>query len=240
MIKIIAMIPARMGSKRVPKKNIRFLCGKALIQYAIHSAQASGCFDEIWVNSESKIIGELALLSGVKFHHRPEKFAMDQATNQDFTAEFLHTRKCDYVVMVNPTSPLLKPETIQKFCSYTLKGEYDTVLSVLEERAECFFNGKPVNFYTQKKLNSQELEPFQKVVWAITAWRRDHFLAVSGKGQCSVFSGKLGRFPIPLKEACDIDTQEEWDLAENLLLAEQLSLKGKEKKIKYWEKPHEN
>lgn len=240
MEKIIAMIPARMGSKRVHQKNIRFLCDKPLLQYAIEGAKASGCFKEIWVNSESDILGKLAVLCGAQFHKRPSKLAADHATNQNFTTEFLHARNCDYVVMVNPTSPLLKPETIRKFCDYTLKGEYDTVLSVQEERAECFFNGKAVNFHTHKKINSQDLEPIQKVVWAMTAWRRDHFLAVSGKGQCSVFSGKLGRFPIPLKEACDIDTQEEWDLAESMLLAEQLSFNRKEKKIKYWERPHEN
>lgn len=238
MTKFTAMIPARLGSKRVVKKNIRFLCGKPMMRYAIDAAKASGCFTDIWVNSESGLIGELALASGVAFHRRPDDLALDEATNQDFTYEFLLAHPCDYVVMVNPTSPLLTSDTIRRFCGYVGDGKFDTVLSVLEERAECFFSGNPVNFTTRKKTNSQDLEPVEKVVWALTAWRREHFLAVAKSGGCSVFSGRLGRFAIPLKEACDIDTHEEWDLAESLLLRKAESeYKASEMhfSLKYWE-----
>ena len=220
MQKLIAMIPARLGSKRVPKKNIRLLYEKPLLQYAIETAQAAACFKEIWVNTESDLLGELAIRCGANFHKRPVELAADTATNQEFTAEFLAVRECDFVVMVNPTSPLLKPETVRSFCSFIQKENYDTVLSVLNEKAECFFDSVPINFSREKKMNSQDLEPVQKVVWALTAWRRDHFLAVSKQGKCSVFSGRLGRFPIPLIESCDIDTQDDWDLAEVMLLFE--------------------
>lgn len=215
--KIIAMIPARLGSKRVPQKNIRLLCGKPMIRYAIDTAKASGCFERIWVNSESDLLGRLALDSAVEFHKRSLELASDSATNQDFTSEFLRVHECDYVIMVNPTSPLLQPETIKRFCEYVKGGEFDTVVSVLEERAECFFQGRPINFSTSEKINSQNLAPVEKIVWALTAWRREHFLKVSDRGECSVFSGRLGRFAIPLDESCDIDTEAEWQLAEALL-----------------------
>lgn len=214
--KIIAMIPARLGSKRVIKKNIRYLCGKPLIQYAIEAAVGSGCFDEIWVNSENAMIGELAVSCGVGFHKRPAGLSVDTATNQDFTAEFLHVHDCRFVVMVNPTSPLLQVDTVKRFCAMLKNGEYDTVVSVLEERAECFFNGVPVNFSLQRKINSQNLNPVEKIVWALTAWRRSAFLDLIQKGACGVFGGRLGRFSIPLNESCDIDTEEEWALAEAL------------------------
>ena len=240
MPKLIAMIPARMGSKRVPRKNIRFLCGKPLIQYAIDTAKASECFDEIWINSESDLLRELAAECGVGFHKRPPNLASDTATNQDFTAEFLRAHQCEYVVMINPTSPLLQPETIRSFCEYLRDGGFDTILSVLDEKAEFFFRCTPVNFSTREKINSQDLEPVQKVVWALTAWRCEHFLTVADRGECSVFAGKLGKFPIPLREAYDIDTQEEWDLAEAMLLAEQSLSKVKEKKVAYWKMHYEN
>ncbi len=211
------MIPARLGSKRVVRKNIRYLCGKPLIQYAIEAAVGSDCFDEIWVNSESDIIGELAVSCGVNFHKRPVGLSVDTATNQDFTAEFLQAHDCGYVVMVNPTSPLLQVDTIRRFCSLLRDGEYDTVVSVIEERAECFFDGMPVNFTTQRKINSQDLTPIEKIVWALTAWRRSAFLDAAKKGACGVFGGRLGRFPIPLNQSCDIDTEADWTLAEALL-----------------------
>jgi CMP-N-acetylneuraminic acid synthetase len=240
---LIAMIPARMGSKRVPKKNIRFLHGKPLIQYAIDKAKAAGCFDQIWVNSESDLMGELAGQFGVNFHRRPPELATDTATNQDFTAEFLRNHECEYVVMVNPTSPLLRPKTVCEFCRCLRDGGFDTLLSVLEERAECFFGDEPVNFSLHEKINSQDLVPVQKVIWALTAWRRKHFLAVADRGECSVFAGNVGRFPIPWRESCDIDTQEEWDMAEGMLLAEQKDIAGYNGKSAiptYWGEHHEN
>jgi CMP-N-acetylneuraminic acid synthetase len=239
MNKIIAMIPARMGSKRVLKKNIRYLCGKPLIRYAIDSAKASGCFDEIWINSESDLIGALAVACGVGFHKRPSELASDTATNQDFTSEFLSVHECDYVIMLNPTSPLLQPGTIQRFCEYTKGGAFDTVLSVLEERAECFFQAKPVNFSTNEKINSQHMVPVEKVVWAMTAWKREHFLMVADRGGCSVFAGRLGRFAIPLDESCDIDTQEEWDFAKTKLLSQQSRSGTNQEAIEYWETTHD-
>ena len=57
--KIIAMIPARLGSKRIPKKNIRYMGDKALIQYPIDLALKSGAFESVWVNTESKELGKV-------------------------------------------------------------------------------------------------------------------------------------------------------------------------------------
>ena len=233
MTRLVAMIPARMGSKRIPRKNARLMCGKPLLQYAVDAAIQASCFQEIWVNSESELLGELARSLGVGYHRRPAELAVDTATNQDFTAEFLRRRECDYVVMVNPTSPLLRVETIRRFCDVVSSGAYDTVLSVLEEKAECFFRGAPVNFRTIEKINSQDLEPVQKVVWALTAWRRESFLAFAAKGECSVFSGALGLFPVPLAEAMDIDTQEQWDVAEGMIFASK-NPSGQRDNIAYW------
>ncbi len=239
MLKLTAMIPARMGSKRVPKKNARLLCGKPLLQYAIDVAKDAGCFEEIWVNTESEDLGELAASCGVDFHRRPPELAVDTATNQDFTAEFLRRLQCDFVVMVNPTSPLLRPETVRRFCEYLASDAYDTVLSVLEEKAECFYQGTPVNFRTVEKVNSQDLAPVQKVIWAMTAWRRASFLHTADKGECSVFAGRLGLFPVPLAESLDIDTQEQWDLAEGMLLAKN-KVRNQQENIAYWRPSHED
>jgi CMP-N-acetylneuraminic acid synthetase len=237
--KLIAMIPARMGSKRVQKKNLRLMCGKPLVQYAIDIAKQSDCFDEIWVNTESEMIGNLAGLCGAGFHRRPDDLATDTATNQDFTTEFLRNHECDYVVMVNPTSPLLKPETVVRFCERVRMGDCDTVLSVLNERTECFYNDQPINFSLTSKINSQEIEPVKKVVWALTAWRKNHFLSAVGKGECGVFSGHVDLFSIPLDESCDIDTQEQWDLAEKMLLSRQLNDNNPET-VSYWHMPFQN
>lgn len=223
------MIPARLGSKRIPKKNIRYLGDKPLIKYAIDLALNSGKFDSVWVNTESEELGKISESYGALFHKRPEELANDHATNREFVYEFLQKHQCDYVVMINTTSPLLSTETIKEFVEFVDKNDYDTVLSVVSEKAEFFFNNGPVNFSLNEKINSQLLEPVDKVVWALTAWKRDVFIKLQDENKNPVYGGNLGFFSIPKDESCDLDTEEDWRIAEGFLVARKDSNKrGKE------------
>ncbi len=217
--KIIVMIPARLGSKRIPKKNLRYLGEKPLIQYPIELALHVPEFDSVWVNTESEELGKAIQTMGAQFHKRPPELATDQATNREFTYEFMCKHDCDYVVMINSTSPLLRMETVQKFANYVVENDYDTVLSVVSEKEETFYQGKALNFSLENKVNSQTLEPVQKIVWALTAWRREHFMKLEQAGQCPVFAGELGLFEIPKDESCDLDTEEDWNIAEGRITA---------------------
>jgi len=221
MKKYIAMIPARLGSKRIPKKNIRYMIDKPLIQYPIDLILQSNRFDSVWVNTESDELGKAIQVLGAKFHKRPPELATDTATNRDFTYEFMQKHECDYIVMVNTTSPLLRQETINRFLDFVEENDFDTVLSVLEEKAETFYKGRPLNFSLEEKINSQFLEPTESIVWALTAWKRSTFMALQEKGINPVFGGKLATFSIPKDESCDLDTEEDWNIAEGILLARQ-------------------
>lgn len=215
----VAMIPARMGSTRIPKKNIRILNGKPLMEYPIDLCKQSNRFSSIWFNSESLQLGKLAISLGINFHHRPKALSSNTATNRDFVYEFLKTHECDYVVMVNTTSPLLKIDTLNNFLDYINSNCYDTVLSVVNEKTECFFQGREINFPLTEKINSQYLEPVSRTVWAITAWKRRTFIDLQENGYNPVFGGKIGLFPIPKDESCDLDTEEDWNIAEGLMEA---------------------
>ena len=219
MKKYIAMIPARLGSKRIPKKNIRYMLDKPLIQYPIDLVLQSNRFDSVWVNTESEELGKAVQLLGAQFHRRPPELATDTATNRDFTYEFMKKHECDYVIMVNTTSPLLRQDTMNRFLDYVEQNDFDTVLSVVAEKEETFFQGKPLNFSLEKKINSQLLEPTEAVVWALTAWKTSTFIAMQEQGINPVFGGKLGTFAIPKDESCDLDTEEDWNIAEGILMA---------------------
>ncbi|MDR2627707.1 MAG: acylneuraminate cytidylyltransferase family protein [Dysgonamonadaceae bacterium] len=229
-MKLIAMIPARLGSKRIPRKNIRIIGGKPLIRHAVDLAVSSGEFAEVWVNSESEQLGRIAAEAGANFHRRPEHLASDAATNRDFTTEFLESHPCDYVVMVNTTSPLLRHDTLRRFCSRLRADECDTLLSTLVLQAETFYHGAPLNFPTTEKINSQLLPPVEYVVWALTGWKRDCFLSLQKKAECPVFGGRLTTFAIPKDESCDLDTEEDWRIAEGIMEA-----RGKNRKAEYYD-----
>ena len=89
-MKIIGMIPARLGSKRIKNKNLRLIDGLPLIQYIINAAKSSSLLDEIYINSESTQFAYIAEESGVKFYQRPEELSSDEATNDDFALDFIH------------------------------------------------------------------------------------------------------------------------------------------------------
>lgn len=215
-MKIIAMIPVRLGSKRIPKKNLRYMHNKPLLQYPIDLAKSVG-FDSIWVNTESLQLKPFVESMGVNFHKRPDELANDNATNREFVYEFMKKHECDYVVMLNTTSPLIRKKTLENFLELLNKNKYDTIISVLEEKAECFFQDKPLNFSLKEKVNSQLLEPVEKIVWSITAWRCSTFVELQEKGLNPVYGGSIGRFHIPKDEASDLDTQEDWNIAEGIL-----------------------
>lgn len=215
--KYIAMIPARLGSKRIPKKNIRYMGDKPLIEYPIRLALASECFDSVWVNTESEELGKCIERLGAKFHQRPIALAGDNATNREFTYEFMQRHECDYVIMINPTSPLLRQNTLNNFMEYVEVHDFDTVLSVIEAREETFYQGKPLNFSLAEKINSQLLEPTESICWALTAWKRSMFMELQEQGINPVFGGSIGRFAIPKDESCDLDTPEDWNIAEGIL-----------------------
>ena len=221
MKRYIAMIPARLGSKRIPKKNIRYMLDKPLIQYPIDLVLQSNRFESVWVNTESEELGKAVQLLGAQFHRRPAGLATDTASNRDFTYEFMKKHECDYVIMVNTTSPLLRQDTMNKFLDYVENSDFDTVLSVVAEKEETFFKGEPLNFSLKEKINSQLLEPTEAVVWALTAWKRSTFMNMQEQGMNPVFGGKLSTFAIPKDESCDLDTEEDWNIAEGILMARQ-------------------
>lgn len=219
--KLVAMIPARIGSKRIPKKNIRYMLDKPLIQYPIDLAKESEAFESIWVNTESRELGQACEEMGALFHQRPEELASDTATNRDFTYEFLKKHECDYVVMLNPTSPALRQNTLARFVQFLQTNDFDTIMSVQSFQSEAFYRGEKINFTGEDKIPSQMLEPVEVVVWALTAWKRETFLHLQENGECPIFGGKLGRFVIPKDEAADLDLEEDWRIGEAALLARQ-------------------
>ena len=217
--KMIAMIPARLGSKRIPKKNLRFLGDKPLIQYPIDLALQIPEFESVWVNTESEELGRAVEQMGAHFHKRPVEYSADHCTNREFTYHFMCHHECDYVIMVNSTSPLLRVETIKKFIRFVNEHDYDTILSTISEKAESFYMGEALNFDLENKVNSQMLEPVEKTVWALTAWKRETFIKLEQEGKCPIFGGNLTTFQIPKDEACDLDTEEDWHIAEGAIKA---------------------
>lgn len=213
----IAMIPARMGSQRLARKNLRELGGISLIVRAIRKCQEAGCFDEIWVNSEHPDFGSIADAEGVYFHQRPEALGNNQATSENYIAEFLEGHSCDRLFQVHSIAPLLTISDIRSFVTHMNSSKDECLLSTEEIQIECAYLGKPVNFTLDEKTNSQDLDPVQRVSWSITGWKRDAYLSAIAAGNCATYSGQVGFFPISRLAAHVIKTESDLEFAEALL-----------------------
>jgi CMP-N-acetylneuraminic acid synthetase len=213
----IAMIPARMGSQRLARKNLRELQGVPLITRAIRKCRQSGVFDEIWVNSEHPDFAQIAAAEGVLFHQRPEALGGHSATSEQFVAEFLRAHECDCLFQVHSIAPLLSVAEIQAFAAEMRTGLHDTLLSYEPIQIECALEGKPINFSFETKTNSQDLPPVQRIAWSITAWRRAAYLDATDQGKCATYAGRVGFFPISPYAAHVIKTEDDLRLAEAIL-----------------------
>ena len=239
MPNVVAMIPVLLGSTRIPDKNIILVDGRVLCAYTIEACRESRAFSDVYLNSEDEIFEDIAQREKAKFHRRPADFggracrqktkSRDCAgkrcvTNEHYLYHFMTTgTNAGYVCQVNPTSPLLKPETIKSFVD-TLVGEgYDSLFASEEIRAESFYKGEPVTFSRKIKRPSNEIEPIQSVCWAIAGWRRQAYIDAYERDDLEedgpVFVGKTGVFPIDEREALDIDEWPTLDVVESFLIA---------------------
>ena len=150
-MKIIAMIPARMGSQRVKQKNIRLLNGKPLISHIVNTAVKSKVFNEIYINSESEVFKETAEYYKINFYKRPNHLSSNDATNDDFVLDFIKNVDGDLLVQLLCTSPFISVNEIKSFIQEIKDNNLDTLISVKNEQIECVYDGKPINFDEKDK-----------------------------------------------------------------------------------------
>ena len=166
--KVCIQIPARAGSKRVKAKNLRLIDGKPMLQYAVEAAVASEVGD-VYVNSDSQDMLLLGEILGAKTYRRPEKWASDEATGDDFTYDFLKNipQPVDTLIMVSPVCPLVTAADISNAVRAFQESNCDTLIS----------DSRPVNIRTDEALRpSQENTAVQTLNWAVTIWKATDFI----------------------------------------------------------------
>ena len=132
-MKIVAVIPARAGSKGVPNKNIRLLNGKPLIYYSLKNACESKYITDIIVTTDSKEVEIIAKQMGVKVKWREERLCGDEVTLDSVIYDAIKDIDCDYVITMQPTSPTLKSVTLDNAIAQTIEHNFETVISGLNK-----------------------------------------------------------------------------------------------------------
>lgn len=135
--KILTIIPARGGSKGVPRKNIKLLCGKPLIAYTIEAAKQSGVIDRLVVSTEDKEIAEIAQSYGAEIVWRPEELAGDKVLTEPVMMQVVEELEKqgytpDYVSLIQCTSPFLSVDTIQQAVKKVTEENFDSCITVFK------------------------------------------------------------------------------------------------------------
>ncbi len=201
VMKVLAVIPARAGSKGIPNKNIRIINGHPLIYYAIHNAQESGYITDIVVTTDSKAVGIIASQMGVRVHWRSEALCGDAVTLDAVVADAVpKNEQWDYIVTMQPTSPTLKYETLDRAIEYSVNQHLDTLISVINAPHLTWgiHNGMISPNY-EKRLNRQYLPPCYYETGAFVISSASVVTPETRIGKT------VGVFEIPENESQDVD-----------------------------------
>lgn len=215
----IAIITARGGSKRIPKKNIKEFCGKPIIAYSIEAALQSRVFDEVMVSTDLEEIKEIAEQYGafVPFM-RSSEASSDFATTADVIKEVLFDyeklgKRFDSFACLYPTAPFMTAKRLVEASS--LLADADAVLSVVKysfppQRAFVIRNGGVQFQYPQyERTRSQDLEPIYHDCGQFYMCKVDSFLQHQ-----SLILPVTVPYIMPEEEVQDIDTMSDWEIAE--------------------------
>ena len=223
----IAVIPARGGSKRIPRKNIKSFCGKPILSRAIESAQASACFDYIMVSTDDEEIAAVARLNGANVPFlRPKSLSDDFVTTAPVIAHAIkwitnNIGSVDFACCIYATSPLLQPSNLQKALTALMATEQNFCFSVTsypypiqrsiyirsDDRIEMLY---PQHLSTRSQDLEETYHDAGQFYWGrASAWLQEK----------PILCDRSLPYIVPRYTVQDIDTLEDWERAEYMYKA---------------------
>lgn len=219
-MKCIAIIPARGGSKRIPRKNIKEFCGKPIIAYSIQAALDSGLFDEVMVSTDDPEIAEVAKKYGASVpFYRSAETANDYASTGDVLREVMDKyremgQEFDYMSCIYPCAPFVTGEKLKLALKTLIENNGVTVKPVVRfsyppQRSDRIENGRLIFQYPEyAKSRSQDLEPIYHDCGQFYFYDAASYYGRKPAGHGSV------PLIMPEEEVQDVDNLTDWRLAE--------------------------
>jgi CMP-N-acetylneuraminic acid synthetase len=230
-LKVLGVITARGGSKGIPGKNLKPLAGKPLLAYTVDCARDAGVFDRVILSTDDDAIAEYARRLGCEVPFmRPAPLAQDETPHLPVMQHAVQSLMdadgydADVVVILQPTSPLRRPEDIRTAVTLLASTDADSALSVSEvpahfhplrmlrvdadRRAVLYFSGEPV---AQRVNRRQDMAPAWVMNGAVYAFRPQ----VLAAAEPSLYGQRTVAFAMPEPFGLSIDTPEDWAHAED-------------------------
>lgn len=228
-MRVLGLIPARGGSKGIPRKNIRLLLGKPLLQYTVEAALASRYLNRVVLSTDDPEIAEVGKQCGVEVPFlRPGELAQDNTPTLPVIQHAVHfleqnQEPFDAICLLQPTSPMRQASDIDACLELFTSRQADAVVTVLQVPDK--FNPHWVYFQDNAgflRLSTGESEPIPRRQELPPAYHREGAIYVTRRDvimeQGSLYGRRLYGFPVSPEKSVNIDTLNDWQRAEEMLL----------------------
>lgn len=208
---IVAIMPIKMENERLPGKNTMLLGGMPLLQHTLKNLKQIECIERVFVFcSQEEIIKYLP--EGVEFLRRPEYLDLPQSNFNQIFDEVMKQIDAETYIYAHATAPFVTVETMRECLGAVLSGKYDSAFCATKIQDFLWKDNKPLNFDAENIPRSQDIEPIYRETSGVYVFRKSVY---------EKYHRRIGVTPfikeVSYKEAVDINTREDFELAEKLL-----------------------
>jgi CMP-N-acetylneuraminic acid synthetase len=224
-MRVVALIPLRAGSKRIPGKNTKEIAGKPLCHWVIEAALEANGIEEVWVSTEDEKIASVAERAGAKIHMRPKELAGDDILTESVMREFCMKQSVpgnmiDWLVTIQATNPLVTPRMLEDGVMLCTTVPYGSIVTVSEAKRAFYWirfgatEWRPVNYQPDNRPPHNLLNPLcmENGAFYVTDVR-----AMRGENWVSRLPHPSGRYLMPPWTSTELDEPEDWPIVEVLL-----------------------
>jgi len=223
--KIILHIPAREGSKRVPRKNMRDMNGNPMIAYSIESAIDSKVTSEMYVNTDSQEIIDFVnnTYQELNIYKRDKKLTCDATQSDAFNYDIIKKLNPNTLIMINPVCPLIEADDIKSALEFYKNSDCDTLITSTSTQMQTFCEEKAINIKENEELApSQKNKRVYTLNWAITIWDAEKFIKRMKKNGYAALGDNRIFFDIDDLKAVKVSEEKDFLFIQKLLKMESL------------------
>jgi CMP-N-acetylneuraminic acid synthetase len=216
-MRVVGFVPSKLNSQRLPRKNVRPLGGRPLVNWVLSTLAQSKVDETVVYANDDEVTRFIEPDVPYRWVERPAWLDTDEAKVQDFVGAFLAAVPCDVVVLLHITAPFIRSSTVDACIDAVVSGRHESAFAAIELQRFAWFRGQPLNYRLDEPTpRTQDLDPVLVEQSGLYVFTRELFERTGRRIADDPFI-----HPVDAVEGHDIDTPEEFELAE--LIAAQRS-----------------
>lgn len=213
-MKIVALVPIKLNSQRLPHKNILPIAGRPLCWHICNSLKQVEEIDEVYVYCSDEDVTKY-LPDGVIFKKRDKRLDGDLVKGFEIYKSFIDDVEADVYVLAHTTSPFIRSTSIRNALSHIISGENDSAFSAERIQTFAWYHGKPINYDLNNVPRTQDIDPIWVETSAFFIFKKEIFTAYNRRIGFNPYIQEVSGI-----EAVDIDEKSDYEFACKLVEAE--------------------